>query len=243
MPARYRLVYWPTLPGRGELIRVILEDQGIPYEDIARTPAGPDFAAVQGVLRSPPPGTPPAAPPILLDGERALAQSANIALYLGKQHGLLPAGEMGLFHANQLLLTLSDIVAEVHDTHHPIATHLYYRDQREAAERSGQLFAEVRLPKWLRYLERVLQDNGGEFLLGDTVGVVELFAFQVLDGLAWAFPAGFAVASAETPGLVALQARVRARPRLRDYLEGPRRLPYNDDGIFRRLPGLDLPVG
>jgi glutathione S-transferase len=243
MPAPYKLIYWPTLPGRGELIRVILEDQGLAYEDVARTPEGPDFAAVQGVLRAPPPGTPPAAPPILLDGDLALAQSANIALYLGKKHGLLPPGDAGLFHANQLLLTLSDIVAEVHDTHHPIATHLYFEDQKAAAERSGRLFAEVRLPKWLGYLERVLQDNGGACLLGDTVGVVELFAFQVLDGLAWAFPAGFSAATADTPGLVALQDRVRARPRLRAYLEGPGRLPYNDNGIFRRLPALDLSQG
>lgn len=241
MPTPYRLVYWPTLPGRGELIRVILEDQGIPYADVARTEAGPDFAAVRAALDAPPPGTPPAAPPILLDGDLAIAQSANIALYLGQRHGLLPAGTRGLFHANQLLMTLADIVAEAHDTHHPIATHLYFADQRAEAIRAGRLFAEVRLPKWLGYLERVLQDNGGTVLLGDTVGVVDLFAFQVLDGLAWAFPRGFAAAVAGTPGLAALHARIGARPRLRAYLESPRRLPYNDDGIFRRHPELDLP--
>lgn len=242
MYAPYRLVYWPTLPGRGELVRVILEDQGIPYADVARTPDGPDFKAVRAALDAPPPGTPPAAPPILLDGELAIAQSANIALYLGHKHGLLPAGDAGLFHANQLLMTLADIVAEVHDTHHPIASHLYFEDQRDAAIRSGQLFAGVRLPKWLGYLERALQENGGEVFLGDDVGVVDLFAFQVLDGLAWAFPRGFAAAIDGAPGLAALHARVAARPRLRTYLESERRLPYNANGIFRRYPELDLPA-
>lgn len=239
----YRLYYWPTLPGRGELVRVILEDLGADWIDVARAGDTPDFAAVRNMLTAPPPGTPPSAPPVLVHGDLVLCQSGNIALYLGQQHDRLPNVPGALFVANQLLATLADIVAEAHDTHHPLGKHLYYADQQEAAVENARGFTQKRMPKWFGYLDRVLAANGTGFLAGDAASVVDLYAFQVLDGLSWAFPNAWARVTADLPRVVDLHARIAARPRLAAYLASDRRMPYNNDGVFRKHPELDTATG
>ncbi len=238
----YRLYYWPTLPGRGELVRVVLEDIGADWVDVARSGDAPNFAAVRSILTAPPGGTPPSAPPVLVHGDLVLCQSANIALYLGQQHDRLPDVPGGLFVANQLLATLADIVAEAHDTHHPIGKHLYYEDQKAAAIANARGFVEKRLPKWLGYLDRVLAASGTGVLAGSGASVVDLYAFQVLEGLAWAFPNAWARVTADLPRILDYRARIAARPRLAAYLASDRRMPFNDSGVFRRYPELDPAV-
>lgn len=43
--------------------------------------------------------------------------------------------------------------------------------------------------------------------------------------------------------MVALRDRVAARPNIAAYLRSPRRLAFNESGIFRRYPELDLVPG
>jgi len=242
MTRGYRLYYWPGLPGRGELVRVVLEDAGAPYEDVARLPEaeGGGVTAVLPFYEGRAPGHPIFAPPVLVvDEELVLAQTPTICLFLGRRHGLCPADEPGWLHANQLQLTLSDLVDEVHQTHHPIAVSLYYEDQKEAALACARAFREQRLPKYVRYFERVLQHNGGDVLVGDAVSYVDLTLFQLLCGLEYAFPRAMAQLAPEVPGLLALRDRVAARPKLAAYLASPRRMAFNEDGIFRCYPELD----
>jgi glutathione S-transferase len=232
-----RLYYWPGLPGRGELVRLALEDGGAEYVDVARTPGG--MAELRALLDGGGPGLAPFAPPFLVDGELVLAQVANILDHVGPRLGLVEAEDAARRRALQLQLTVGDLLSEVHDTHHPVSTTLYYEQQKSEALARTAAFLEHRLPKFLRYFERAVQPEGTTALRAEHV-YVDLSLFQVVEGLAYAFPKAMAALAPEIPGLVALRDRVAARPRIQAYLASPRRLAFNEHGIFRRYPELDL---
>lgn len=236
------LYYWPGIQGRGELVRLALEAAGADYVDVARLPAtkGGGVAAMQKLMAKGAAGLEPFAPPFLKQGDLVIAQTANILLYLGPRLGLVPEGDAARFGANQLQLTISDLVAEAHDTHHPISTGLYYEDQKPEARRRATAFVRERMPKFLGYLERVLVHNGGRHLVGDALSYVDLSAFQVIEGLSYAFPRAMAGLAPQIPKLCALRDHVTTRPRVAQYLGSKRRLPFNESGIFRRYPELDV---
>jgi glutathione S-transferase len=241
MAAPYELFYWPEIPGRGEFVRLVLEDAGAPYVDVARRPRreGGGIEAVLAFYEGRCAGHPVFAPPVLRHGELVLAQTGAICAYLGRRHDLAPAGEAGDAHALELQLTIADLVGEVHDTHHPISAALYYDDQKPEAKRRAVHFTAARLPRYLGYFERVVRHGGGPYLLGAAASHADLSLFQALEGLAYAFPRALARASAATPGVLALREHVRERPRLAAYLASERRVAFNQDGIFRRYPELD----
>lgn len=238
----YELFYWPSIQGRGELIRLALEDAGAPYADMARLPAseGGGVAAMQKLMKSGHGALAPFAPPFLRSGDLVIAQTASILFWLAPRLGLAPEDEAGRFHANQLMLTIADLVAEVHDTHHPISTGLYYEDQKPEARRRTTAFVRERAPKFLGYFERVLQHRSGLYLVGEASSYVDLSMFQVIEGLSYAFPRAMAGLGPQIPRLLALRDRVAARPRIKAYLASERRLPFNESGIFRRYPELDV---
>lgn len=225
----YRLYYWPSIQGRGEFVRLVLEEAGADYVDVAR---GPDGAkAIVAKLRGEP--LAPFAPPILEDGEQMLFQTANICAYLAEKHGLVQPSQK--HQALALAMTIADFAAEVHDTHHPIAAGLYYHDQKPEALKRTKAFREERMPKFLGYFERQV---AGEGILGE-FSYVDLSLFQTMVGLEYAFPKAFARVTDKTPKLLELRDRVRARPRIASYLASPRRIAFNEDGLFRRYPELD----
>lgn len=244
--ARYELYYWPGIQGRGEFVRLVLEEAGADYVDVARLPEeeGGGVGAIFAVLEGEVAGPPPFAPPILKHGDLLLAQTPAICRYLAERHGLAPDAEADRFRADQLALTLADLVVEAHDVHHPIGSGFYYEDQKEESKRRADFFLAERLDKFLSYFERTLERNqasGGRALIGAELSYVDLALFQVLAGLAYAFPRRFAEAIADRPRLSALRDRVAARERIAAYLASPRRIPFNEDGIFRHYPELDRP--
>ncbi len=236
---RYELLYWPTIPGRGEFVRLALEDAGAEYVDVARLRGG--VAKLQRALHDASATRPPFAPPILRAGRLMIAQTANILLYLGERHGLAPRDVAGRLFTHQLQLTLADFVAEAHGTHHPLGTSLYYEDQRAAARRNAAAFTAERMPKFLGYFERVLRRNRDRcaWLAGRHATYADLSLFQVVAGLQYAFPNAMARQVRRYPRVLGLAAAVAARPRIGAYLASPRRLPFNEDGIFRNYPALD----
>ncbi|MFO0591061.1 MAG: glutathione S-transferase family protein [Polyangiaceae bacterium] len=242
MTNAYELYYWPSIQGRGEFVRLAFEDAGVPYVDVARRPEGEGFGmkAMMKLLKSAAHGPAPFAPPFLKHGNLVIAQTANILFYLGPRLGLAPAEEGPRMHVNQLALTVADVVSEVHDTHHPISTGLYYEDQKTEAVRRATGFVKERIPKYLGYFERTLAANGGEWLVGSEVTYVDLELFQLWVGMEYAFPKAMAKAAKDFPGLRALADRVAARPGIAAYLSSPRRLAFNESGIFRRYPELDV---
>lgn len=241
----YVLYYWPSLPGRGEFVRLILEQAGVPYDDIARRPKeqGGGPAAIMRILAAAGPGLRPLAPPVLVHGNVRLAQMPNICAYLGARHGLAPSDELGRVEAMQLQLTLADVIAEAHDTHHPVGKNLYYEQQKAEALRYTLGFVDERMPKYLRYFEAVLQENpaaAGRHLIGDALSYVDLSMNHVLRGLEYAFPNAFAHWSREVPGLLALRDRIDSLPNIAAYRASPRCLPFGEQGIFRFYRELDL---
>jgi len=229
----YELLYWPGIQGRGEFVRLALEEAGEDYEDVARGPGGVD--ALMAALKEGP--TPSFAPPFLRAEGMTIGQTAAILMYLGERHGLAPQDTAGRLWTHQLQLTIADLVAEAHDTHHPVGSNLYYEDQKAEALRRAQDFTKARIPKFFAYFSTVLGEK--DYLLGADVTYADLSLFQLLEGLDYAFPKATARALAQHPNLAALRARVAARPRIAAYLQSPRRIPFNEEGIFRRYPELD----
>jgi glutathione S-transferase len=236
---RYELYYWASIQGRGEFVRLALEEAGAPYVDVARMDGGE--ARMLALLEDTALACPPFAPPFLKAGTRLIGQTANILLFLGERHGLAPTSEAGRLWTHQLQLTLADLVVEVHDTHHPIAGSLYYEDQRPEAKRRAADFVRNRLPKFFRYFERVLTSNpsGPAHLVGARLSYADLSLFQVVAGLNYAFPKAMARTAKGYPNVLALHERTAARPRIAAYIASERRLPFNQQGIFRHYAELD----
>ena len=241
---RYELYYWPHVPGRGEFIRLALEAGAAEYIDVGRLPedAGGGRPGVAKVLGNAPDGRTPYAPPILKAGKLMISQTANILMYLGPRLKLVPEAESARLWANQLQLTLADLVVEAHDTHHPIAKSLYYEDQQAESLRRAENFRTLRLPKYLGYFEEVLNTNpaGGRFLIGKSLTYPDLSLFQVIAGLKYAFPRAMKHMLASQPRLAAFHDYVQSWPRIAAYLGSSRRMPFNQHGLFRHYPELDM---
>lgn len=273
----YELIYWPGLPGRGEFIRLVLEEAGATYTDTAQLPGddGGGAASVlpylQGTLppASDPSNTPLFAPPILKHGDLLINQTPNILLYLGLRHGLVPGLQDdpdAQFRVNGLALTALDgLCNEPHDCHHPVATGLYYEDQKAESRRRAEDFVKERLPKFLGYFERVLgsaASGDAPWLYGGEMSYADLVLFQVrdipfiplrlgtgrdadgvqcVDGVKFMFPK--AMAKLEREGkctkVLALWEAVKERPRIKAYLGSERRQKYSN-GIYRYYEELDL---
>jgi glutathione S-transferase len=233
----YELYYWPEIQGRGEFVRLALEDAGAAYVDVARRSRG--MAAMSELLESRSVKRPPFAPPFLKAGKLIIAQTANILFFLGPRLGLVPKDEAARLWAHQLQITVADWVAEVHDTHHPIASSLYYEEQKREAKRRAEIFRAERQPKFLSYFEEVLERNGGRVLIGNAISYVDLSLFQMIEGLRFAFPHAMAKHERKYPRVIALHDRTAGRPRLAAYLASERRLPFNQEGIFRHYAELD----
>jgi glutathione S-transferase len=233
----YELYYWPSIQGRGEYVRLALEEAAAGYTDVARTERG--MAAMMKMMEART-GMPPFAPPFLKAGKLVIGHTANILLYLGSRHGLAPKVEAGRLGVHQLQLTVADFVLEIHDTHHPLGPSLYYEDQKAPAKKRTDEFWKERVPKYLGYFEGLLESNGGSYVTGRRLTYVDLSLFQIVEGLRYAFPARMKAFERNIPGLVDLHDRVAARPNIKAYLASPRRIAFNEDGIFRRYKGLDL---
>jgi glutathione S-transferase len=239
---RYQLYYWPTIQGRGEFVRLALEEAGASYVDVAReSGGGKGVPELMRLLESQRIERPAFAPPFLRAGKFMIAQTANILLFLGPRLSLVPKAEASRLWAHQLQLTIADFLVEVHDTHHPIASSLYYDQQKTEARRHTKHFLDERVPKFLDYFERVLDRNSKskDYTVGRTLSYVDLSIFQIIAGMRYAFPKTMARREPYCPGLVALHDRVSQRPNIAAYLGSERRIAFNEDGIFRHYPELE----
>ena len=232
---RYQLFYWPEIQGRGEFVRLALEDAGASYEDVARKPGGTDrmMKMMKGKKR------PPFAPPFIKAGTLVIAQVAEILFYLGPRLKLAPRAEAERLWLHQLQLTITDFVKEIHDTHHPVGSGLYYEDQKPEAKRFSENFLKARVPKYLGYFDGILKKSGGPFTLGRKASYVDLSLFQLIEGLRYAFPNAMKHLERDVPHVVTVHDKVAERPGIKKYLASPRRIAFNEMGIFRHYPELD----
>jgi glutathione S-transferase len=234
---RYQLFYWPEIQGRGEFVRLALEDARASYDDVARKPGG--MGRMMAMMNGERDERPPFAPPFLKAGKLVIAQVANILFYLGPRLKLGPRDEAGRLWLHQLQLTVTDFVKEIHDTHHPVGSGLYYEDQKPEAKRYTENFLDERTPKYLGYFETVLKKGGGPYLLGRKATYIDLSIFQLIEGLRYAFPQAMKGIERKVPRLVAVRDKVAVRPGIKAYLASPRRIAFNEMGIFRHYPELD----
>lgn len=233
----YQLYYWPTIPGRGEYVRLALEEAGANYTDVCRRDKH-GVAAMMKMIEARA-EMPPFAPPFLKSEKLVIGQTANILLYLGARHGLAPKAEAGRIWVHQLQLTITDFVAEIHDTHHPLGPSLYYEDQKAPAKKRTDAFWSERVPKYLGYFERLLKTSGA-YVAGRRLTYADLSLFHIVEGLRYAFPKRMALFERKIPLLVELHDRIAARPNIKAYLASDRRIAFNEDGIFRHYKALDI---
>jgi glutathione S-transferase len=236
---RYELYYWPTIQGRGEFVRLELEEAGADYVDVARRGGKRGVPAMMKFIDGKRIARPPFAPPFLKAGKLVIAQTANILFYLGPRLGLAPRDEASRLWLHQLQLTIADFVVLIHDTHHPVTGYLYYEQQRPAAKLATKYFWRYRLPKFLRYFERVLEKSSGPYLLGRRLTYPDLSLFQLVEGLRYAFPKRMKRFERKVPRIVALHDRIARRPRIAAYLASDRRIPFSQWGIYRYFRELD----
>jgi glutathione S-transferase len=237
----YELYYWPSNQGRGEFVRLALEEAAADYVDVGRLPEadGGGVPAILKLMNAPDVRTPPFAPPFLKAGDLIIGQTANILMYIGAHHGLVPADEASRLWTHQLQLSVTDFIKEIHDTHHPIGAAFYYEDQKAEAKRYTENFLKLRATKFMNYFESVLARNGGQHLVGGALTYADLSLFQLVAGLRYAFPRAMARLERDLPRAVALHDAVAKRPRIAAYLASSRRMPFDEKGVFRRYPDLD----
>jgi len=234
------LIYWPSLPGRGEYVRLLLEALTLPYTDLARAEGAAAVVEARGAAD---PGPPAFAPPMLVDdglqAPRRIAQTSAILQYVDDTYG--PWGDRAVdrYDKLQVMLTLMDVVSEAHDTHHPLDVGSAYEAQAEAAKARAAAFQQTRIPRWIAHFERIATAGDGEGLLGGR-SFVDLALAHTLAGLAYAFPAATAAAREEAPTLTRIAAAAFAEPAVAAYLASERRLPFGQTGIFRFYPELQL---
>ncbi len=237
---KYEFYYWPGIQGRGEFVRLALEDSGANYLDVARGKYGLEkltrYCGGEDIER------PSFAPPILKAGKQVIGQTPAILSYLGRRHNLAPKNKAGRLWVHQLQLTILDLANEAHDIHHPISARLYYEEQKSAAKCSAAIFVKERIPKYLGYLDTIIEKNkkASGYLVGDEASYADLSSFQILSGLRYALPNAMDRAEKKYPRLRELHARIAMRPRIVKYLASKRRIPFNEYGLFRHYPELDL---
>ena len=235
---RYQLYYWPEIQGRGEFVRLALEEAGASYVDVARRKGGTE--AMFKLMERERVKQSPFAPPFLKAGKLVIGQTANILLFLGARHGLAPREEGGRLWVHGLQLTTADFVVEAHDTHHPIGSGLYYEDQKKEAKRRTADFLKNRAPKYFGYFDDVIaRDRGSKYLAGKRLTYADLSLFQIVAGMRYAFPKAMAKLEKKVPRVVAVHDLVAKRPRIAAYLTSDRRIPFNEMGIFRHYDELD----
>ncbi len=239
----YKLYYWPMIQGRGEVIRLALEEAGIDYEDVARKSfkKKKKQSTIIDILQDSSLKKPPFAPPFLVDGDIIISQAAAILQYIAPKIGLIGKNKSEQIFAHQIQLTITDFLMEVHDTHHPIASALYYEEQLEESKRRAAHFIEIRIPKYLNYFQKILVNNSSNsgWLIGNTLTYPDLSLFQIIEGLSYAFPKAFKKIAHKYINILDLRDLVAARPNTAAYLLSERRIEFNTMGVFRHYPELD----
>ncbi len=197
---RYELYYWPSIQGRGEFVRLALEEAGADYVDVARRPGRRGVPAMMKLMASRRVAHPPYAPPFLKAGKLIIAQTAEILFYLGPRLKLAPRDEVGRLWAHQLQLTIADLVVRIHDTHHPVSGWLYFEEQRPAAKRRTKDFWRYQAPKMLGYFERVLRQNGDKYQCRPPPDLCRSLAVPDCRGFALRVPEAHEAIREENPG-------------------------------------------
>ncbi len=245
-PLAYELFYWPQIPGRGEIIRLALEEAGADYVDTCRLKGpGRGTKAMLSTMYGQGVAHPPFASPFLRDGDVLIGQTAAILLYLGGRLGLAPADEAGKLWTHQIQLTIADCAAEAHDTHHPVSADLYYEEQKPEAARRAKYFRDERIPKYLDWFETILDRNpaGRAHLVGEKLTYADLSLYYLVEGLKYAFPRAMARHLPGRRSVAALAVAMPQRPGIAAYLVSPRRMPFSEQDLFRHYPELYDPIG
>jgi glutathione S-transferase len=202
----YKLMYW-NARGRGEQVRLLLNELGLEYEDVHVERGSERFREIQAqgpkILYF-------GAVPMLQDDEFKLCQGPVILSYLAAKHGIAPADLRQDAKADAICWGAEDL---------RIAYFLLFGPT--AADDQAEFVAGPWRQQWLRSLDGLLELNGDTgFFVGKSLTHADIAVWDILDSIkTW-------VAGASVEGFPRLERFVEAiatRPRIATYLDSDRR--------------------
>ena len=202
----YRLFYWEKR-GRGEQIRLLLNELGQEYEDVY-VPMNEEFMK----LKRQGPGTLYfGSVPMLEDGDFKLAQGPVIMNYLGRKHGLMPADLQPAAKTEAMVVGAEDMRMA------------YFRllgDGRE--EKQAKFVGGAWNDRWLSAWSGLIELNGDTgYLVGSTLTQADLAVWDALDAIiTWIDGATFA----SFARVQKFYESIKARPAIASYLASDRRI-------------------
>jgi glutathione S-transferase len=240
----WTVVYHPcNFKGRGEFLRLMLEDAKISYKDTGTDLYGPSgmmdafrgsVDAVTADEKSQP--FPLLYPPAILhrpvggDGCQQIMvnQVGACMIYLGDELGYAPTTHAEKARANCVLLNSLDYISEGRSSFHPVDNKKSYKDQKDEGDRKSKLFSQDRMLVYLHYFNKIVKKNGksqSPIAGGSNITYADFALFQVVDATAFQFNSEFyanAWDSARVPELKEHYVWMKARPNLQAYFASDR---------------------
>ena len=197
----YKLHYFQAR-GRGELIRWIFLQAGVPYEDVRYTQE--EWAAFK-------PKTPYGAMPALEIDGKIYGGSGPIARYIAEQYGLAGSNPVENFE----LATIDDVIVDLLIR---VMIVYYEKDETKKAELKKE-FDETHVPKYFGILNKRIIDNGCSegWIFGQKVTYVDINLALVSDFLI-SFGGGANMLDAY-PAIAKLKAAVEALPNIAKWIQ------------------------
>ena len=238
------------MKGRGEFLRLMLEDKGVPYDNSGDGLYGPNGSmdmfrgSPQAIDRdadaataSPPCDVhpvlyPPAiwhrptdgsGPPVLIN------QVGACMIYLGDVLGYAPSTTAERARANQILLNALDYISDGRSSFHPVKNHMSYNEQKEEGDKESKAFAQGRMLSFLHHFDKVARRNASgpqsPIAGGPALTYADFALFHVLDATAHQFNSEHyeqAWDKADVPALKQFYQWMMDRPNLKAYFASER---------------------
>lgn len=226
--------------GRGEFLRLLLEDAGVKYNDSGDDLYGP--TGMMDAFRGSPQAVDAEAskfpfpiffPPALwhrpADGEEVLINQVGACMiYLGDTLSYAPRSTAERARANCIMMNALDYISEGRCSFHPVKNSMSYNDQKEEGDKASKVFSKERMPLFLHHFNKVVVKNGGSkkpIAGGTEVTYADFCLFHVLDATAEQFNSDQydkAWDTAAVPALKEYYEWMKSRPKLQAYFKSDR---------------------
>ncbi|GFS26897.1 glutathione S-transferase [Elysia marginata] len=205
MAPQVKLVYFDAR-GRAELLRLILHQSGVKFEDVRIAFA--DWPTTKPKLPF------DAVPYLEIDG-KAFNESLCLARFAARRHGLIGKTDIDALHADQVLAQTDDLRQRmIRIKFDSVCT----EDQKKELKKK---FEEEQLPAYLDKMNKQLEANKSGFFVGDALTMAELAVYDITENPVKENPKVLD----KYPKIAAMRKMVESLPNLKDYLKNRKDTP------------------